>query len=180
MRYVYFKGISNTLIVLSTSAVATVLPCASAQAQETVATAAESTLGDILVTAQRRSERSQDVPMAITALSGSQLQAAGVVDTSQLATVAAGVSIHSTGQALQPHVRGVGTAAFGPGVENPVALYIDNVYIASQIQGLFDLADVAQVAVLKGPQGPLFGRNATGGVIQIPTREPEGTLSGQV
>lgn len=134
----------------------------------------------IVVTAQRRSELLQNVPIAITAISSDQLKSGGVTDTSMLASLTPGLVIHQTGQAFQPHIRGVGTAAFGPGVENPVALYVDDVYIASQVQGIIDTVDVAQVAILKGPQGTLFGRNATGGVIQLTTREPEQEFGGQI
>ncbi|MCW1402929.1 TonB-dependent receptor [Novosphingobium sp. MW5] len=74
----------------------------------------------------------------------------------------------------------MGTTAFGPGVENPVALVVDDVYYASALFGLTDLADIEQVAVLKGPQGTLFGRNATGGVIQLTTREPNGEVGGEL
>jgi iron complex outermembrane receptor protein len=137
-------------------------------------------LGEIVVTAQKRQEDLQKVPLSITALSSQQLQASGIIDTSQLAAAVSGVSIHSTGQALQPHVRGVGTSAIGAGVENPVALYVDNVYIAAQVEGVIDFVDVTQVAVLKGPQGTLFGRNATGGVIQLSTRDPLDHFSGQI
>ncbi|MDH7639291.1 TonB-dependent receptor [Sphingomonas oryzagri] len=72
----------------------------------------------------------------------------------------------------QPRIRGIGTTATGPGIENPVATYVDGVYIGSSTGAIFQLADVQQIDVLKGPQGTLFGRNATGGVIQVTTKNP--------
>jgi len=73
------------------------------------------------------------------------------------------------------HLRGVGSTAIGPGIENPVAIYVDGVYYASSSSSLFDFMDVSGVEVLKGPQGTLFGRNATGGLIQIQTLDPTQT-----
>ncbi len=133
---------------------------------------------DIVVTAQRRSERLQDVPIAVTALNAGALQAAGVGSAADLAKAIPGLSFNTQlGGLGQPRIRGIGVAASGPGLENPVAIYIDNVYYGAASGVLFDLFDVAQVAVLKGPQGTLFGRNATGGLIQVTTKEPSHTFS---
>ena len=70
------------------------------------------------------------------------------------------------------HLRGIGSTALGPGIENPIAIYVDGVYYASAESSLFDFLNLDSVEVLKGPQGTLFGRNATGGLIQVITREP--------
>ncbi len=129
-------------------------------------------LQEIVVTAQKRSESMQSVPIAITAISSDQLHAAGVTGTMGLETVSPGLNLGTTGDSFLPHLRGVGTSAAAPGNENSVALYVDGVYYANQIWGIAALGDTAGVAVLKGPQGTLFGRNATGGVIQINTRNP--------
>jgi iron complex outermembrane receptor protein len=83
------------------------------------------------------------------------------------------LAIGDTALYFQPHLRGIGTAAFGPAVENPVALYVDGVYYPSQLEAPTDLTDISQISVLKGPQGTLFGRNSTGGVIQMSTRDPQ-------
>ncbi|WP_081477047.1 TonB-dependent receptor [Sphingomonas sp. PAMC 26605] len=131
-------------------------------------------LADIVVTAQRRSENLQKVPIVITAISGPQLAVSGVTSLATLNTVAPGYNSRNVSGAFQPYLRGIGTSSNV--VENPVALYIDGVYIAQQREGLRELPDIEQLAVLKGPQGTLFGRNATGGVIQITTRAPSKTL----
>lgn len=130
----------------------------------------DQTVGDIVVTAQRRSENLQKVPIVITAVSGAQLATAGITSLATLNTLAPGFNARNTAGAFQPYIRGIGTSSNV--VENPVALYIDGVYLPQQREGARELPDVEQIAVLKGPQGTLFGRNATGGVIQITTRRP--------
>ena len=127
---------------------------------------------DIIVTAQRRAERLQDVPIAITALTSDQLAASGVTDVTKLNTVTPGLYIQASTGFVSPHIRGIGTSAGGAGLENSVAVYVDGVYMASQPGSLLALNNVERVEVLKGPQGTLFGRNSTGGLIQIITRNP--------
>ncbi|UAJ10528.1 TonB-dependent receptor [Glacieibacterium megasporae] len=129
---------------------------------------------DIVVTAQRRAENLQNVPIAITAITGNNLNASGISVTTDLIAVVPGLNYTTNaGVYAQAKLRGIGTGSNGPGIENPVATYIDGVYISSMSGALLALNDVEQVAVLKGPQGTLFGRNATGGLIQITTRSPE-------
>ncbi len=133
-------------------------------------------LQEIVVTAQKRSENLQNVPIAITALSSQQLAVAQISNTSDLKAVTPGLGFNTAlGGFGQPRIRGIGTTTTGPGIENPVATYVDGVYIGSAAGTLFSLNDVDQVAVLKGPQGTLFGRNATGGLIQVSTRAPSDT-----
>ena len=126
--------------------------------------------GEIIVTAQKRAENLQKVPIVITAVSGAQLTTAGVTSLTTLGTVVPGLNTRTTAGSYNPSIRGVSTSSNV--VENPVALYIDGVYLPQQREGARELPDVEQIAVLKGPQGTLFGRNATGGVIQITTRKP--------
>jgi outer membrane receptor protein involved in Fe transport len=135
-------------------------------------------LEDIVVTAQKRSENVQKVPIAITAVSSAQLATSGVTNITQLNVAVPAVNTRVTIGSFQPSIRGVGTS--GNNVENPVALYIDGVYYASQREGLRELNDIEQLSVLKGPQGTLFGRNATGGVIQITTKRPSFTTAGEI
>ena len=131
----------------------------------------DSGLQDIVVTAQKRSERLQDVPIAITAVEGPALQARGIASTVDLPQVAPGLNVRVTNSLFQPTIRGIGTSAAY--TENPTSLYVDGVYVVDQRAALLDLNDIQQVAVLKGPQGTLFGRNSTAGVIQITTRRPD-------
>jgi len=137
-------------------------------------------LQEIVVTAQKRSENLQRVPIAVTSISAEQLQTAGITNTVQLAAISPGVNVELVNANFQPRIRGVGTSSQGPGVENPVALYVDGIYYASQEFGPGDLSDAQSISVLKGPQGTLFGRNATGGVIQINTRDPSPTFDAEL
>ncbi|WP_296172274.1 TonB-dependent receptor [uncultured Brevundimonas sp.] len=132
-----------------------------------------STLDDIVVTAQRRSERLQDVPISVTALSSERLEDAGIVSTEDLTTVTPGLVFARSNQFAQPTIRGVGSRNGSQGDESSVAIYIDGVYRPEQFSNLFELEGVEQIEVLKGPQGTLFGRNAAGGAINITTRMPD-------
>ncbi|WP_088184530.1 TonB-dependent receptor [Sphingobium sp. Z007] len=155
----------------------------SAQAQQAPAPQAAAqpdSYTDIVVTAQRREERLVDVPASIVAISGEQLARAGVNGMEDLTRQAPGVIINKTGAYLQPTVRGIGASVQGGGAESNVAIYVDGVYVASQTGAMFDLANLESVQILKGPQGTLFGRNATGGAILITTRDPGYDLSGQI
>ena len=130
---------------------------------------------EIVVTAQRRSQSLQDVPIAVTAVSSARLEALEIQTTEDLSELTPGLSVPETNGYLQPHIRGVGTSSTGPGVENPVSLYIDGVYIASAPSSILSLNNIDRIEVDKGPQGTLFGRNATGGLIQIITHDPQST-----
>ena len=165
------------LMLMGAMTTANAQPVADSSDQDTRAAGG---LEAIVVTAQKRSENLQTVPLAVAAVSSARLQASGVTNTQGLSTVVAGLSIKTPVQSFSPTIRGVGTTSFGPGIESPVALYVDDVYYASQLMGLSTLEDVAQVAVLKGPQGTLFGRNATGGVIQLTTRDPSHEFGGML
>lgn len=140
-------------------------------------TAANSGLTDIVVTAQRRSENLQRVPIAVTALTSAKLEASNIQSTSAIASITPAITINATVGVLLPRIRGIGTSAAGPAVENSVATYVDGIYIPSQAATIFSLNDVERIEVLKGPQGTLFGRNATGGLISVVTRDPGDVLS---
>lgn len=125
----------------------------------------------IVVTAQRRRELPEDVPLSLTAKSGEELERMQATDTPRLDKVVPSLVMMRTGAFTQPYLRGIGKRST-LGVENSVATYVDGIYLASPVSALLDLRGVERVEVLNGPQGTLFGRNATGGVIQIVTREP--------
>jgi iron complex outermembrane receptor protein len=140
---------------------------AHAQATRTQSSSVE----EIVVTAQRREEALQDVPISITAVSSATLEKSGITRLEDLTRISAGVQIARTGIFTQPAIRGI-TTAQGNFAENNVALYIDGFYIPSARGLNTELANISQVTVLKGPQGTLFGRNATGGAILIETLQP--------
>ena len=136
------------------------------------ASASGATVGEVIVTANRRAENLQNVPVAVSAVTAAGLVNSGVTNIQSLTDVVPGLTVQNGTGFETTHLRGVGSSAIGPGIENPVALYVDGVYYPSSTTGLLDFVDVAQVEVLKGPQGTLFGRNATGGLIQVTTRTP--------
>ena len=141
---------------------------------------AQEQVEEIIVTAQKRKESLQNVPIAITAVSGERLANVGITNTQDLARVVPGLVIASNLGGTFARLRGIGTSAVGVGVENSVATYVDGVYLLSTSGALVELNTVEQVEVLKGPQGTLFGRNATGGVINIRTRDPRHEPGGDV
>jgi iron complex outermembrane receptor protein len=145
-----------------------------AQAPAEAAPPAEEATGsdEIVVTAQRRDARYVDVPASITVVTGEQLEAAGVSGTRDLQLLTPGLNISQQGTFVQPTIRGVGTSVTGTGADPNVAVYVDGVYMASQGAALFDFNSVSQIEVLKGPQGTLYGRNATGGAIVVSTKVP--------
>ena len=153
----------------------------------TAPTAAEadqssSGLEDIVVTAQRRSESLQNVPISVNAVTQASLQASGVTNLDAIQAVVPGVVVAKTFAGTTPFVRGVGVIHSGFTSEVPVALYVDGVYIPNSASSVFAFNNIERIEVLKGPQGTLFGRNATGGLINIITRDPTATttVEGQV
>ena len=140
-----------------------------------------SELQEILVTAEKRSENLQQVPIAITALSGDQLATRGVLSTDDLAAASPGVLITQFGtaaNAMAIYIRGIGQLDFAEHQESPVALYIDGAYVSFQGAAQLGLYDLQQLSILRGPQGTLFGRNANGGVVQITTNKPTDNFDG--
>jgi iron complex outermembrane receptor protein len=134
---------------------------------------AEDTSNDIVVTARKREERLQDVPIAVTALSATALEAAGAADTQDLAKLAPGLFYSSFAPSIpNVFVRGIGTRSYDAGAESSIGTFVDGVYIARFAAQIQDLADVERVEVLRGPQGALFGRNTIGGAINIVTQQP--------
>ena len=135
---------------------------------------------EIVVTATRRSEKLQAVPIAVTSLSGEQLAASGINQTLDLTLHVTGLRIDQKGGAMQPYIRGVGTDSIIIGGQSDVAIYVDGVYQASPWAANFSFNSIVRTEVDKGPQGTLFGRNATGGLIQVTTRSPSPTPTADV
>lgn len=165
------------LIIAATTAT-TLAPVALSQTR--------SLLEEVVVTAQKREQNVQDVGIAITAFTGEQLDALGFRNSSDLAVMTPGVSVggNLAGQNLQFTIRGVAQNDFNDQTESPVAVYIDDTYVAMAQGQRFAMFDLDRVEILKGPQGTLFGRNATGGLAHFisrrPTEELEGYIEGQV
>ncbi|WP_340317377.1 TonB-dependent receptor [Rhizorhabdus argentea] len=150
-----------------------------AQAQ-TPATAQDSGIEEIVVTAQKRSENLQDVPISIQAFNNSSLERAGVRQIENLPNIVPGITIGRSAGGSSIFIRGVGATDSASGQESPVSTYVDGVYMQSVWSNNAALKNVERVEVLKGPQGTLFGRNATGGLIHVVTRDPSSTSGGEM
>jgi len=136
-------------IILSSAAI---LPNVAVAQEAAPSSADQPPLGgleEIIVTAQRRSERLQDVPIAVTAVTANRLAATRIENATDLAALTPSLTVPATQAYFQPRIRGVGTLAFGPGIENPVATYIDGVYLAQANSSLLSFTDVERVEVLK-------------------------------
>lgn len=134
-------------------------------------------LKDIIVTAQKRSENLQSVPVSVTAFTAGSLEARGVTSLLDVSGLAPSLSLPVQNGVVLPFLRGIGNSANNPGNEGSVAVYVDGVYFTRLSSGFFSLSNIERVEVLKGPQGTLFGRNASGGVVQIITQDPSQEFS---
>ncbi|MEE4210188.1 MAG: TonB-dependent receptor [Parvularcula sp.] len=167
----------NTKMDFRRRNVALLVAGASLLAWVSPATAQDSEQGEaqnpvIVVTAERRSEDLQTTPITVSAFDADALETANITDTLDLQFAVPGLLITNDSQDQQIFIRGVGTDVLGLGSDNSVATYVNGLYQSQQSQALQEFNDIDSVLVLKGPQGSLYGRNATGGAIIVNTREP--------
>ncbi len=141
---------------------------------------AQGVIEEIVVTSQKREQAIQDVGLAVTAFSGEQIKSLGFDQSIDIARMTPGVYVSGSiaGQTSQFTIRGVTQNDFTDSIESPIAVYVDEGYIAMQQGQTFTMFDIDRVEVIKGPQSTLFGRNATGGVIQYVTRNPTDEVEG--
>ncbi|MGE4431299.1 MAG: TonB-dependent receptor [Sphingobium sp.] len=176
------------IMLASTSAMAMPMAAfaqdgAAAQPDQETATSGRSVgLEEIIVTATRRAESLQRVPLTVTAMTETGLRDAGIQNSRELQIATPGLTFNQAGGGFaQPYIHGIGTEITTPGGENSVPIFIDDVYVSQSLLGVQQLGGVERVEVLKGPQGTLYGRNASGGAINIQTKnpgnDPEGDLS---
>ena len=143
-------------------------------------------LEEIVVTARKKAENLQDSPISITALSGERLEDMGLTRVTKLQDVTPNLVFQNTptfsgvGNNAAVYIRGIGQRDFIPTIDPGVGIYIDEVYLGRSAGAVFDMLDIEQVEVLRGPQGTLFGRNTIGGAISFTTRKPDDTLGGKV
>ncbi|GAB3282413.1 TonB-dependent receptor [Parahaliea aestuarii] len=164
--------------LLGTASLAVAVITASGQVQ---AQQRQVALEEVVVTAQKREQNLQDVPLAVQALNADALRQNGIDSLSDISDISPGVKIADTQGAFSTAaVRGVSSFAFGFGLEESVPFYLDGVYLGNGSAMLGDLLDVQQVEVLKGPQGTLFGRNASGGAINVRTNRPGNEVEASV
>jgi outer membrane receptor protein involved in Fe transport len=156
---------------------------APAFAQNTPAPATPEVQGsdDIVVTAQGRSEVLANVPIAVSAVSAESMEHTGATDIRQLNQVAPSLLVSSTGSEANgsARIRGIGTVGDNPGLESSVAVFVDGVYRSRSGIGLNELGEIDRIEVLRGPQGTLFGRNASAGLINIISKAPSFTFGGK-
>ena len=133
---------------------------------------------DIVVTAQRRSESLQKVPLAITAVTAADLDRSGIRDLQGIVSSVPNLNLGQQLGMAKIALRGVGVENISSGAEGSIAFHLNGVFLSRSVTALASFFDVQQVEVLRGPQGTLYGRNATGGAININTREPTQNLSG--
>lgn len=184
MKIRFFNGVSALAFGIGALAVsapgfAQTEPADGAAAATQPSPEAESTgSGDIIVTAQRRSERLQDVPISIAAFSGDQIAERGIATSKEIGQLTTGIVIATDDSAVVPFIRGIGSNTAILGEVGSVATYLDGVYLPETTGAVYELANIESIEVLKGPQGTLFGRNTSGGAINIRTKAPSFTTTG--
>lgn len=134
---------------------------------------------EIVVTAQRRAERLVDVPISVTTLDAQALETANAQDLTDIAVVTPALRFDRQSQFVQPTIRSIGTAITTTGGGSNVGIYVDGFYVPNPAGSDFQLLNVDNIQVLKGPQGTLFGRNTTGGAILVQTRAPSTDTSAE-
>ncbi|MDX9873750.1 MAG: TonB-dependent receptor [Spongiibacteraceae bacterium] len=165
----------NRLLPLAAAVAALAVPTSELLAQA---------LEEVVVTAQFREERLQTTPIAISALTGDQLEAMSLTNVTQVSASAPNVTLRqgsaSFGKTLQTSIRGIGHYDNQLSIEPGVAIYIDDVYHGLVYGSTFDLLDLERIEILRGPQGTLFGKNAIGGAIRLISKAPQGDDSGYI
>ncbi len=162
-------ALSSALLLLGAAAA----PLAGAQNNQ-----GDAVLEEIVVTAQKRAENLQDTPIAVSAITGEMISKLAIDSTSAIATRNPSLVYSEAGGESQLYIRGIGSNIFSVGVDQSIATHIDGIYTGRANMGLTQFLDVERVEILRGPQGTLYGRNATGGAINIISAQPTDTLQG--
>ncbi len=177
---------NRALLMIGTACAALLAVPAMAQEAPQDASDAVEGIAEITVTAQRRATNLQETPISISALTGDALDQRGMADvaaigaaTPNLSTTSGGAGSGGTSN-LQLYIRGIGQFDFLAASDPGVGVYIDGVYYARALGGVFDLLDIERVEILRGPQGTLFGKNALGGALQFITAKPNNDFSGTI
>ncbi|RDE07517.1 TonB-dependent receptor [Sphingomonas aracearum] len=179
-RALVLAGAATIAFTLPAAAQQTVPPTAEATTQPAASDGDQATTpedqgatGDVVVTARRRAERLQDVPIAVTALTAETLERQGAIDLTDLQNVSPNITLKAargTNSTLAAFIRGVGQQDPVPGFEAGIGIYLDDVYLNRPQAAVLDIYDVDRIEVLRGPQGTLYGRNTIGGAVKYVTR----------
>ncbi|WP_288363388.1 Plug domain-containing protein [uncultured Spongiibacter sp.] len=167
----YFARPSLSAIVGGIALGLSISPFANAEpaADDTVQ---KGVLEEVLVTARKRSESMQDIPIAVTAISADSLRERGISNTSELTKSVPSLEIRK-GQANQIYIRGIGERTGFARVDPTVGVYLDDLFLPRSDGQLLDTVDIASIQVLRGPQGTLFGKNTTGGAMVVSLQKPD-------
>ena len=157
----------NRLFGYLTSITVTVLASGHALAQEQA-------IEEVIVTATKRSQNIQDVPMTVTAFSAEQIRQANIQNATDVALLTPSLVVATVNQPFSSslRVRGIGTAQNDPALEPSVGIFVDDVYLNRTGLGMSDLTDIQRVEVLNGPQGTLYGKNTNAGAVSVFTKRP--------
>ena len=155
------------------AAIAATIPC--------TALAQSASIEEIIVTAQKREERLQDVPIAISAVTVEQIEARGIDNVLDLRTLAPNLMVSkypNSNVVSQIAIRGGVTVNAAMYWEPSTAMYLDGVYLGKAVGSVFEVVDIERIEVLRGPQGTLYGRNTMAGAVNLITRKPSGEFGG--
>ena len=159
------------------------LPTSAAQAEEADEEQATGGIEEVVVTARRREETAQSVPIPISALSGDLLESRGITEVQNVEQLTPNMSFNESVVArgtAQVFLRGIGQINWGPTQDPKVGIYVDGVYLGRPQGSVFDFIDIDRVEILRGPQGTLFGRNTTAGLVHVITRKPDSVFDAKV
>jgi iron complex outermembrane recepter protein len=148
-----------------------------------VAQAQTLALEEVVVTAQRRETLLQETPIAVTAFSAEKIADLGIFDITDIGSFAPNTNIQkqpSSNSNMSIYIRGVGSGETSLMTDPKTSFYLDGVYMSKTVGSVFDIADLQSIEVLRGPQGTLFGRNSTGGAVNVTTVKPSGELGGKL
>jgi iron complex outermembrane receptor protein len=167
------RNMTKRNATLASACAAIGLLAASAAHSDPADSSATDQLVEITVTAQRHVENVQKVPISVVPITPDAALNVGAIKTDELAQLVPGVQMGHEINSATTFIRGIGPNSNGTGEESSVAVYLDDIYIANGDASIFQLNSISGIDVLKGPQGTLFGRNATGGVVQVHTKDPQ-------
>jgi len=166
----------GSMLIMSTAIIAFAVPATAQEAPLDAAQVNSGGISDIVVTARRRTENIQNVPLSVTGISSDTLAQRNITSIERLDGLAPSLAIRTaagpTTSGIKVNIRGIGGSDATGTSDYPIATYVDGVLISRPNASMFDLVDLERVEVLRGPQGTLFGRNTTGGAINIATKAP--------
>ena len=177
------KRVKEFLAVAGLVAAGFFLPAGTASAEEADEERAWGGIEEVVVTARRREESAQEVPIPISALSADRLASRGITEVQHVEQLTPNMSFNETIVArgtATVFLRGIGTINWTPVQDPKVGIYVDGVYLGRPQGAVFDLLDIDRIEVLRGPQGTLFGRNTTAGLVHVITKKPDSVFDATV